>query len=144
MVHRDVRPGNILFDEQSNAFLGDFAIAVQVTATTETGTVEGSGTYSGVWLQNMEDGTFTYSGRTVFMGAVEGCGSGTLYLTVDDRAGFSDETGLNYTSGNMKVLPGGTLPLAGTLDLAGIQQDHPDGTGTIPITGSYVCAGAGD
>ena len=46
----------------------------------------------------------------------------------------------NYTAGTMTVLPGGTLPLAATLDLIGTQTEYPDGTGTIPITGSYTCA----
>jgi len=104
-----------------------------------SGTFDGSGMYTGVWLQNLEDGTFTYTGQALFMGEVEGCGYGTLYLAIDDGAGFEGEDGLNYTAGTMTVLPGGTLPLAGTLEMTGIQTEYPDGTGTVPISGSYTC-----
>ena len=116
----------------------------QLTATFELpfeldGTFDGSGTYSGTWLQDTEEGTFTYSGRAVFMGEVEGCGYGSLYMTIEDGAGHFGENGINYTAGTMEFLPGGTLPVAGSLDLIGVQEDHIDGTGTVPVTGSYTC-----
>lgn len=44
-VHRDIKPGNILFDETGSAFLGDFGIARQVTATASS-TVVGTPLYS--------------------------------------------------------------------------------------------------
>lgn len=34
VIHRDVKSANILFDEHDNAYLGDFGIALEVTATT--------------------------------------------------------------------------------------------------------------
>jgi serine/threonine protein kinase len=36
VIHRDVKPGNIFFDERGNAYLGDFGIAASVAATTKT------------------------------------------------------------------------------------------------------------
>ena len=62
-------------------------------------------------------------------------------MSIEDGAGHFGETGLNYTTGTMEFLPGGTLPVAGTLDLIGIQTDHPDGTATVPISGTYTCDG---
>lgn len=44
IIHRDVKPGNILFDEAENAFLADFGIAkmLQTTSLTITGQLPGS------------------------------------------------------------------------------------------------------
>ncbi|MCI0633149.1 MAG: protein kinase [Actinobacteria bacterium] len=44
VVHRDVKPGNILLDEEGNAYLADFGIAKDLSATerTETGAIKGS------------------------------------------------------------------------------------------------------
>ncbi|MBX3065267.1 MAG: protein kinase [Anaerolineae bacterium] len=47
MVHRDVTPGNILFDDQGNAVLADFGIArmVQSQRVTQSGTTSGTPLY---------------------------------------------------------------------------------------------------
>ncbi len=44
VIHRDIKPQNILFDTQGNAYLGDFGIA-RVTAGTET--LTGNGAFIG-------------------------------------------------------------------------------------------------
>ncbi len=48
VVHRDVKTGNILFDEAGNAFLGDFGIALEATesAGPEAALSPGSPAYS--------------------------------------------------------------------------------------------------
>jgi len=107
-----------------------------------SGTFTGSGVETGLWLQNLEDGTFTYTARGVFMGEVEGCGYGTMYFSVDDGAGYIDAEGTHFTHGTGQILPGGSLSLAGTLDLYGFQDDRSDGTATMDASASYYCASA--
>lgn len=48
VVHRDIKPGNILFDEQECAYVGDFGIARLTEASvvlTQTGTIAGTPQY---------------------------------------------------------------------------------------------------
>lgn len=47
--------------------------------------------------------------------------------------------GLDYSAGTSTIIPGGTLPAAGTLDMTGLQNDHHDRTATVSIAGSYTC-----
>ncbi len=103
------------------------------------GTISGSATMSGEWIENVEDGTFRYSGRGKFFGDVEGCGFGTYYFS-NEGEGFRDETGTQtYTRNTTTFLPGGSLPLAGSYDSPGAEVNHADDTTTGTYTGSYTC-----
>jgi serine/threonine-protein kinase len=61
-VHRDVKPGNILFDQHNNAFLGDFGL-IKVLTGGDAPRREGSMTAAGVLL-----GTPNYVAPEVVMG----------------------------------------------------------------------------
>lgn len=62
MVHRDVKPGNILFDAQGHAYLGDFGIA-KALVTTGGRTVQAALTGTGIVL-----GTPHYMAPELIMG----------------------------------------------------------------------------
>lgn len=121
--------------------VGDLTVTWPFEAPLEyTGTFEGSGFMAGDWTIDQVENDYTYTARGVFMGDVEGCGYGTLYFEVLDGAGYWGEDGNPvYTGGTATVLPGGTLPLAGTIDMTGPQTTYSDGTATVEHTGSYVC-----
>lgn len=107
-----------------------------------TGAFEGSGLMIGDWTFEQGENAFTYTARGVFMGDVEGCGYGTMYFEVPDGAGHWADDGLGapvYTGGIATVLPGGTLPLAGTIDMTGPQTSYRDGTATVVHTSTYTC-----
>ncbi len=61
VIHRDVKPGNILFDQNDNAFLTDFGVVKLQAATTPltTGTILGTPHYMAPELAQ-EGGTVTY------------------------------------------------------------------------------------
>lgn len=108
-----------------------------------TGTFEGSAVMRGV-LHDALDGTFTYSSHGVFMGDVEGCGSGTFYFTSDDVEAFWNGESNTYEHNLMTVVPGGTLPIAGALEFEGAEVDHGDGTASLDYTGTYTCDSGAD
>lgn len=63
MVHRDVKPGNILFDAQGHAFLGDFGVAKVLAAATDHRASRGPLTGTGMVL-----GTPQYMAPELIMG----------------------------------------------------------------------------
>jgi len=108
-----------------------------VTADAMTGTFDGVQARDGV-LEYGANGDFTFSGRGLFMGTVEGCGSGTVYFEASAEGHDADGVA-TYTSNMYTIVPGGTLPVAGSLDMSGTEILDGDGNKTIGYTGTYTC-----
>ena len=105
----------------------------------KTGTFDGVQVLDATVDMNPADGSFTYSGLVLFVGTVEGCGTGTVYFEVEGE-GMPNETGPStWTSNTHTAVPGGTLPLTGTLDESGTEVVNDDGTVTWSYTGTYAC-----
>ena len=115
---------------------GTFTIPV-VTADAVTGTFDGVQARDGVLLYGA-NGDFSLSGTIVFMGRVEGCGSGTVFF--ETTAEGIDADGIaTYTSNTATTVPGGTLPVVGSLEMSGTEVLDDDGNKTIAYTGTFSC-----
>ena len=105
----------------------------------KTGTFDGVQVLDATVDMNPADGSFTYSGLVLFVGTVEGCGTGTVYFEVEGE-GMPNETGAStWTSNTHTIVPGGTLSLTGTLDESGTEVINDDGTVTWGYAGTYSC-----
>lgn len=91
-VHRDVKPGNILFDGHGRSFLGDFGVVKVVTSAAEDHSRQGSMTGAGMLL-----GTPEYMAPELIMGeSVDGrvdqyALAVTIYESLSGRRPFEDE-----------------------------------------------------
>ena len=104
-----------------------------------TGTFDGVQVREGVLEFDVGNADFTYSARALFMGTVEGCGSGTVYFEVSGEGGHDADNVATFGSNTFTAVPGGTLPVVGSLDMSGTEVRNDDGTNTVSYTGSYGC-----
>jgi serine/threonine protein kinase len=83
VVHRDLKPDNILFDEDDNAYLTDFGAAkrMEVPALTQVGMIVGSPSYFSP--EHITDGVMTPRTDIYAMGVV-------LYETLTGKHPFGD------------------------------------------------------
>ena len=95
-----------------------------------------TGTFDGVQVL---DGTVALEGLVFFFGTVEGCGTGSVYFEATGE-GMPNEVGPStWTSNTLTAVPGGTLPLTGTLDESGTEIVNEDGSVTWEYTGTFTC-----
>lgn len=106
-----------------------------------SGPFEGISVLDGVMVGNFAEGTFEIGGTMFFAGEVEGCGEGTVLFDYAG-GGILDETGAPVWETNMlTAVPGGTLPVTGTIDELDTNNAVPngDGSSTLTYTASYSC-----
>jgi serine/threonine protein kinase len=101
IIHRDVKPSNVLFDAHNQAYLGDFGIAHLVEATerveiTSTGQVLGTPYYMAP--EQIEGGAITPSIDVYALGVV-------LYLMVTGQVPFQGDTPLHVALQHLQEAP---------------------------------------
>jgi hypothetical protein len=122
------------FDEEAG--LVTFAM---LNPASTTGALEGVQVFDAVGVQNVADGSFSGSGLLFWSGTVEGCGAGTFYAE-GEFAGAPDADGVNTFSVNdFTIVPGGSLPITGTIDGTGTEVPNDDGSATQATTSTYSC-----
>ena len=102
------------------------------------GTFDGAQVKDGVLEFDVNNGDLSYTARVLFMGTVEGCGAGTVYFEVSGEGNNADGVS-TFASNTYTAVEGGTLPVAGSLDMSGAETVHNDGTHTLSYTGSFSC-----
>jgi hypothetical protein len=103
----------------------------------KTGSFDGVQLLDATVVFSSRGGLSTYSGEAFFAGTVEGCGEGTVYFEVSGEGSRENDGTNTFTSNTCTAVPGGTLPLTGTLDEIGTEVLHDDGTATLDHTGTY-------
>jgi hypothetical protein len=104
-----------------------------------TGTFEGVEIFDGEVALNLATGEFSHSGLVLFSGTVEGCGAGTVFFDTSGEGTHDADGVATFTSKLYTVVPGGTLPIEGTLDESGTEVMNGDGTATQGYIGTYTC-----
>jgi len=104
-----------------------------------TGTFDGVQVREGLLEFDVGNADFTYAARALFMGTVEGCGPGTVYFEVSGEGGHDADDRATFSSHTFTAVPGGTLPIVGSLDMSGTEVRNDDGTQTVGYIGSYTC-----
>ena len=105
----------------------------------KTGTFDGVQVLDATVDMDPADGSFADSGLAFFAGTIAGCGSGTVYFAVEGKGMPNDVGASTWTSNTHTVVPGGTMPLTGTLDESGTEVVNDDGSVTWSYTGTYTC-----
>ena len=103
-----------------------------------------AGTFDGVQsragtLEMAENGDFSYAADVIFAGTVEGCGSGTVYFEAKGEGNNDPSDIATYTSNTYTVVPGGSLPVEGSVETPGTEAPNDDGTETMSYIGTYTC-----
>lgn len=104
-----------------------------------TGTFDGVQVRDGAIELDTANGDFAYAAQVMFSGTVEGCGAGTVYFEADGEGTNDADDIATFTSNTYTIVPGGTLPVVGSLDLSGTEVPNDDGTETMSYTGTYTC-----
>jgi hypothetical protein len=103
------------------------------------GAFTGIQTLNGTYLPNLADRTFEASGTAVFAGEVEGCGVGVVYFDYRGSGTIATDGSNVFESDTYTAVPGGSLPIVGSIAQSGIDAANGDGTSTAPYSGTYAC-----
>jgi hypothetical protein len=104
-----------------------------------TGALEGVQVFDGVGVLDMAEGSFSGSGLLFWSGTVEGCGAGTFYAEGEYAATGGPDGVDTFSVNSYTIVPGGTLPITGTIDGPGTDVLNADGSRTQAWTATYSC-----
>jgi len=159
IVHRDVKPSNLMLDDYGSVRLADFGIARLLGATRITGTHQAIGTMAYIAPEQLEGGeigppTDVYSlglvliecltGRRAFDGPPAEAAAARLSRDPDVPAGLPG--GWPAMLGAMTARDPRARPNAGAVrdHLAGRATDSPSGLATAPLAAAAAAATSGD
>lgn len=122
------------FDEGSGV-----ATVTMLNPGATTGVLEGRQVFDGVAELNLADGTFSGRGSMFWSGAVEGCGEGSFFGEGEFAGGPDAGGATNFSVNNYTIVPGGSLPITGTIDATGPEAPNADGSATQTSALTYSC-----
>ena len=105
-----------------------------------SGMLDGVGSMGGVFSLRSDD-TFYSDATAIFVGEVEGCGTGTVNLQLAGIEGFYNEDGVPvWTVGTWEVVAGGSVPVGGSFETLGTETVIvPYTTGALDYAGELTC-----
>jgi hypothetical protein len=104
-----------------------------------TGALEGVQLFDGVAVVDLAEGSYSGTASMFWSGTVEGCGAGTFYAEGEYAATTGPDGTDTFSVNTYTIVPGGSLPITGTIDGDGTEVLNADRSRTLSITATYSC-----
>ncbi len=104
-----------------------------------SGSFDGFQFLEGSVVLDTTTGTFEATGYSYFAGAVEGCGSGTIYFDWEAVGALNAHGVPEFEVNQYASTPGGTLPVTATVVETPTEVPNGDGSSTTSYTAEYSC-----